>query len=79
LYEAKRNIFWTRVRLPPGPPLGDLMNILCGYHAQSADTCHWVINNYANSIGNITVELWVKACKEYLESINDGPALVSTR
>jgi len=20
LYEAKRKVFWTRVRLPPGPP-----------------------------------------------------------
>jgi len=26
LYEAKRKVFWTRVRISPGPPKGDMMN-----------------------------------------------------
>jgi len=36
LYEAKRKVFWTRVRLPPGPPKGDCMDseylyqLVCG-------------------------------------------------
>ena len=46
------------------------MNILCAYHAQNPDTCRWVIDNYEHSVGNITVEQWVQACKEYLESLN---------
>ena len=50
------------------------MNILCAYHAKNVDTCKWVIANYNENTSNITVNAWVKACKEYLESINDGPA-----
>ena len=74
LYEANRTVSWTGVRIPPGPPLGDYMNILCAYHAKNVDTCKWVIANYNENTSNITVNAWVKACKKYLESINDGPA-----
>jgi succinate dehydrogenase/fumarate reductase cytochrome b subunit len=26
LYEAEGKVFWTRVRLPPGPPIKEFMN-----------------------------------------------------
>ena len=54
------------------------MNILCGHHAKTSEACNWVIENYGTSTGNTTVELWVQACREYLEFLNDGAAQVST-
>jgi hypothetical protein len=53
------------------------MNLLCGYHANNSDTCKWVIENFDEITDNITVSNWVKACKEYLQSHNDGPVTVS--
>ena len=54
------------------------MNILCGYHAKNPDTCKWVIENCDENVDNITVKIWINACKEYLQSHNDGPDQVST-
>ncbi len=68
----------TAVRFRPGPPLGDCMNLLCGHHAKDPHVCRWVIENCDENTDNITVREWVKACKEYLKSYNDGPDLVST-
>lgn len=42
------------------------MNILCGYHAQSVDTCKWVLENTETNSNNTTVELWREACREFL-------------
>jgi len=53
------------------------MDLLCGYHAKNSDTCKWVIENFDEITDNITVTNWVKACKEYLQSHNDGPVMVS--
>ena len=46
------------------------MNILYAYHAQNADTCRWVIANCDENIDNITVQLWIKACKEFLAKLD---------
>lgn len=46
------------------------MNLIPGYHAKSADTCHWVIQNYQHVTNNQTVVAWVAACKEYLQQLN---------
>ena len=46
------------------------MDLIPGYHAKTADTCHWVISNYEHVTDNQTVVAWVAACKEYLNSIN---------
>jgi hypothetical protein len=54
------------------------MDLLCGYHAKNVDTCKWVIQNCDENTDNITVKAWIRACKEYLQSHNDGPATVST-
>ena len=54
------------------------MNLLCGYHAKSIDTCKWVIENYDYPTDNTTVKNWVAACKEYLKSNYDGPDTGST-
>jgi hypothetical protein len=54
------------------------MQVLCGYHAKNAETCKWVIENCSYPTDNTTVIKWVEACKEYLQSHNDGPAMVST-
>ena len=54
------------------------MDVLCGYHAKNLDTCKWVIENCDENVDNITVKIWINACKEYLQSINDGPDQVST-
>jgi hypothetical protein len=48
----------------------NIMNILCAYHAQNADTCRWVIANCDENIDNITVQLWIKACKEFLANLD---------
>lgn len=53
------------------------MNLLCAYHAKSPDACRWVIANAEENSDNITVTNWVKACKEHLQSLYDGPDLVS--
>jgi len=43
------------------------MDILCGYHAKDIETCRWVIANCDPNTDNITVKLWIEACKKYLE------------
>lgn len=54
------------------------MDLLCAYHAKDPDTCNWVIANADENTDNITVKSWVLACKLHLQSLNDGPELVST-
>ena len=54
------------------------MDILCAHHAKDPETCKWVIENCDENTDNITVKLWLKASKEYLESLCDGPVMVST-
>lgn len=42
------------------------MNILCAYHSQNVETCKWVLENIDPNTDNITVQLWIEACKEFL-------------
>ena len=44
------------------------MDILCAYHARSIETCEWVLANCDENTDNIAVQLWLQACKEYLEN-----------
>lgn len=46
------------------------INSLCGYHAKDISICNWVISNYDGETNNITVKLWVEACKEYLKKVD---------
>jgi hypothetical protein len=55
------------------------MDVLCAYHAKSADICLWVIANCKHITDNETVVSWVKASEEHLKSLNDGPVMVSIR
>ena len=41
-------------------------NILGAYHAQNIETCKWVLENTNESTDNITEQLWIQACKEFL-------------
>lgn len=43
------------------------MDILCGYHAKDPATCQWVLDNCDENTDNITVKLWIEACKKFLE------------
>ena len=47
------------------------MDILCAQHAKDSKTCQWVIDNYDKDTDNITVRLWVEACKNYLKSLDN--------
>lgn len=47
-----------------------MMDLLCGYHAKDVSICNWVISNYDGETDNITVKLWVEACKEYLKQVD---------
>ena len=78
MYEADPNEFDTRGQCPPAPPLGNFMNILCAHHAKNPETCKWVIDQYGHVTNNTTVMLWVAACKEYLQVLNDGADTGST-
>lgn len=54
------------------------MNLLVAHHAKDPQVCQWVIDNVDPNVNNVTVKAWVQACKEYLQSISDGPVMVST-
>ena len=47
-------------------------------HGQSKEVCEWVIENYENRHGNLTIDSWVKESKEYLEFLSKGGELGST-
>lgn len=44
--------------------------MLCGYHAKSIDMCEWVLNNTDPNSTNLTVQLWRKACKDFITEIS---------
>ena len=39
-------------------------------HGKSKETYEWVIKNYENRHGNLTIDSWVKESKEYLEFLS---------
>ena len=54
------------------------MNLLCGYHAKDPQVCKWVLDNTSEDTTNLTEKSWRDACKEHLNSLSNGPDLVST-
>ena len=51
LYEAKRKVFWTRVRFPPGPPIEMIMNI-----TQTAKLAGFLLGTYI--LYRLGLEVW---------------------
>ena len=47
------------------------------YHGRTKEMCEWVIMMFENdplSKDNITTQLWLKQCKEFLQSLGDSPS-----
>ena len=54
------------------------MDMLCAFQAKDPQTCAWVLANTNENTTNLTEKRWREASKQYLESLSDGPDLVST-
>jgi len=47
------------------------------YHGRSREMCEWVLKQYEHcplSKNNLTTQLWIQACKEFLQSLGDSPS-----